>query len=77
MINYEIGITMLTLKVETFDGFCEMLLLSFDVFGTISTSSEDVTVTPLMVTDVGAPISRIGTHGVETGAGLPYDATPL
>ena len=48
-----------------------MLLLSFDVFGTISTSSDDVTVTPLMVTEVGAPISRMGTHGVETGAGLP------
>ena len=54
-----------------------MLLLSLDVFGTISTSSDDVTVTPLMVTEVGAPISRMGTHGVETGAGLPYDAPPL
>ena len=68
---------MLTLNVETFDCFCELLLLSFDVFWKISTSSEDVTVTPLMVTDVGAPISRMGTHGVETGAGLPYDAPPL
>ena len=49
-----------------------MLLLSFDVLGTISTSSDDVTVTPLMVTEVGAPISRMGTtHGVETGAGFP------
>ena len=62
---------MLTLNVETLACFCVMLLLSFDVFGTISTSSDDVTVTPLMVTEVGAPISRMGTHGVETGAGLP------
>ena len=54
-----------------------MLLTSFDVFGTISTSSEDddVTVTPFIVTDVGAPISKIGTQGAETGDG-PEDGIP-
>jgi hypothetical protein len=61
-----------TLKVEKLeDVFCEILLISFDLFGTISTSSEDddVTVTPFIVTDVGAPISKIGTEGAETGDG--------
>ena len=58
--------------------FCEILLTSFDLFWIISTSSEDddVTVTPLMVTEVGAPISRIGTEGAVTGDG-PDDIKPL
>ena len=61
-----------TLNVDTLEEvFCEILLTSFDLFGTISISSEDddVTVTPFIVTDVGAPISKIGTQGAETGDG--------
>ena len=67
-----------TLNVDTLkEAFCEFLLTSFDLFGTISTSSEDddVTVTPFIVTDVGAPISKIGTQGAETGDG-PEDGIP-
>ena len=62
------------MKVDTFDGLCEILFGSFGKFVTISTSSEDddVTVTPFIVTDVGAPISRIGTQGVDTGAGPEF-----
>ena len=58
--------------------FCEVLSNSFDLIRFASTSSEDddVTVTPLMVTDVGAPISRIGTEGAVTGDG-PDDIKPL
>ena len=68
-----------TLNVDTLEEvFCEILFTSFDLFGTISISSEDddVTVTPFIVTDVGAPISKTGTHGAETGDG-PADETPL
>ena len=59
------------MKVDTLDGLYDILFGSLDLLVTISTSSEDedVTVTPLIVTDVGAPISRIGTQGVDTGAG--------
>ena len=64
-----------TLKVDTLEGLCEILFGWFGIFVTISTSSEDddVTVTPFIVTDVGAPISRIGTQGVDTGAGPVLD----
>ena len=59
------------MKVDTLDGLYDILFGSLELLVRISTSSEDedVTVTPLIVTDVGAPISRIGTHGVDTGAG--------
>ena len=64
--------------MDTVQVFCEVLSNSFDLIRFASTSSEDddVTVTPLMVTDVGAPISRIGTEGAVTGDG-PDDIKPL
>ena len=67
-----------TLKVDTLDGLWDIVLRSHGLLVTISTSSEDddVTVTPLIVTDVGAPISRMGTHGADTGAG-PEIVRPL
>ena len=64
----------ITLKVDTLDGLYEILFGSLELLVTISTSSEDedVTVTPFIVTEVGAPISRIGTQGVDTGAGPEF-----
>lgn len=66
------------MKVDTLDNLCEIPFTIFGLFGTISISSEDddVTVTPLIVTDVGAPISNMGTEGAETGEG-PDDTEPL
>ena len=67
-----------TLKEDTLQGLWDITLDSFDLIWLTSTSSEDddVTVTPLMVTDVGAPMSRIGTEGAVTGDG-PEDIKPL
>ena len=42
----------------------------------MSSEEDDVTVTPFIVTDVGAPISRIGTEGAVTGDGTA-DINPL
>ena len=66
------------MKVDTLDGLWDIVLRSHGLLVTISTSSEDdeVTVTPLIVTDVGAPISSIGTQGADTGAG-PEIVRPL